>query len=529
MCNKILIMFFFLLSLSIRAQWIVQQAPTSNRLYDVYFADSSEGWVTGYDGIFHTTDSGGTWARQYPQVAVHLSGLNKNELWATGNRDTLLHTTDNGVYWNKVTILEFTDMDSIAGGVTIYFFDYIFGWTQIWGWKEGAYVTRLLKTIDGGITWEMRIHPWLSADAYIQFFDSLYGYRTGSSIPFFKTTDGGDTWEEVSWYDYMATFSMQFLTKDIGWISIDGPVLMTAVIKTTNRGVNWFDNITFQCSDLSTVLFFTDTLNGWVAQWTCLYGGRTEVWHTSDGGSSWDLQFTFSPPFYFRPNKVFFVDSLHGWIVGEQGIILHTANGGIIPVELISFNAEVIQYGVKLYWTTATETNNRGFEIQRQVGSKQSAVGNWKEIGFVEGHGTTTEPRSYSFTDENVTTGRYKYRLKQIDYDGTFSFSDVVEVEFNQVPEEFRLYQNYPNPFNPSTKIKYTIPNVEMNRGASLQMITLKIYDILGNEVTTLVNEERQPGVYEVEFETSSLASGIYLYQLKAGSFVQTKKMILTK
>jgi len=300
---------------------------------------------------------------------------------------------------------------------------------------------------------------------------------------------------------------------------------MTAVIKTTDGGENWFWNITFECSDLSTVLFFTDTLNGWVAQWTCLYGGRTEIWHTSDGGSSWDLQFTFSPPFYFRPNKIFFVDSLHGWVVGEHGVILHTSNGGIIPVELISFTAEVIQDGVMLNWTTATETNNSGFEILRKTQNDNE----WEAIGFVTGNGTTTESRSYSFTDENVTTGRYKYRLKQIDYDGTFSFSDVVEVEFNKIPEEFRLYQNYPNPFNPSTKIKYTIPNVEMNRGASLQMVTLKIYDILGNEVTTLVNEEKLPGVYEVEFDASSIASGIYLYQLKTSAFVQTNKMILTK
>jgi photosystem II stability/assembly factor-like uncharacterized protein len=525
MCKKILLMFFFLLNVSIRAQWLVQQAPTTNRLYDVYFADSTEGWVTGYDGIFHSTDGGNSWERQHQMIAVHISGLNKSELWATGNRDTLLHTTNGGIYWDKISISEFTDLDSIAGEETIYFFDNNFGWTQVRGWKDGSYVARLLKTTDGGLYWEMRTHPWLSADAYIQFFDSLYGYRTGSSIPFFKTTDGGDTWEEVSWYDYMATFSMQFLTKDIGWISIDGPVLMTAVIKTTDGGENWFWNITFECSDLSTVLFFTDTLNGWVAQWTCLYGGRTEIWHTSDGGSSWDLQFTFSPPFYFRPNKIFFVDSLHGWVVGEHGVILHTSNGGIIPVELISFTAEVIQDGVMLNWTTATETNNSGFEILRKTQNDNE----WEAIGFVTGNGTTTESRSYSFTDENVTTGRYKYRLKQIDYDGTFSFSDVVEVEFNKIPEEFRLYQNYPNPFNPSTKIKYTIPNVEMNRGASLQMVTLKIYDILGNEVTTLVNEEKLPGVYEVEFDASSIASGIYLYQLKTSAFVQTNKMILTK
>lgn len=133
----------FLLCVCSSAQWIVQQVPTTNELYDVYFADSTEGWVTAYDGIFHTSDGGNAWERQYQMIAVHLSGLNKTELWATGNRDTLLHTTDGGVYWNKVTIKEFTDMDSVAGGVAIYFFDNNFGWTQIWGWKNSSYITRL--------------------------------------------------------------------------------------------------------------------------------------------------------------------------------------------------------------------------------------------------------------------------------------------------------------------------------------------------------------------------------------------------
>jgi hypothetical protein len=200
----------------------------------------------------------------------------------------------------------------------------------------------------------------------------------------------------------------------------------------------------------------------------------------------------------------------------------------IIPVELTSFIATVLlnEKVVQINWSTATETNNSGFEIQKQVGSKQSAVGNWKVIGFVPGFGTTTEPKSYSFIDEDVTTGIYKYRLKQIDYDGSFEYSNVIEVEVDFTPKEFVLYQNYPNPFNPTTKIKYEIPNVGTRDRVSVRII---VYDVLGNEVATLVNEEKQPGVYEVEFDASLLSSGMYLYKLKAGTFVQTKKMILTK
>jgi hypothetical protein len=203
----------------------------------------------------------------------------------------------------------------------------------------------------------------------------------------------------------------------------------------------------------------------------------------------------------------------------------------IVPVELTSFTASVLQNekAVQLNWTTATETNNSGFEIQKKELEVSSQESEWEAIGFVPGFGTTTEPKSYSFTDEAVTTGVYKYRLKQIDFDGSFTYSNEIEVEVDFTPTEFVLYQNYQNPFNPTTTIKFEIPNVETHRDASLQMVILKVYDLLGNEVATLVNEEKQPGVYEVEFDASSLASGLYLYKLQAGTFVQTKKMILMK
>jgi len=200
-----------------------------------------------------------------------------------------------------------------------------------------------------------------------------------------------------------------------------------------------------------------------------------------------------------------------------------------VPVELISFTSKVDNYVVSLFWQTATETNNQGFEIERLQDSKIEKLQDWKTIAFVPGFGTTTEPRSYSFVDEDVATGKYKYRLKQIDLDGSFEYSQEVEAEV-KAPNVFSLEQNYPNPFNPSTKIKYTIPE---GVRSEKQNVVLKVYDVLGNEVATLINEAQEPGVYEVEFNPSSgirnLVSGIYFYQLKAGSFAETKKMIILK
>ncbi|GMU96052.1 reprolysin-like metallopeptidase [Ignavibacterium album] len=186
-----------------------------------------------------------------------------------------------------------------------------------------------------------------------------------------------------------------------------------------------------------------------------------------------------------------------------------------IPVELASFTATSIDEGVLLNWITATEINNAGFTIERGIDSE-----NFSEIGFVGGKGTTTEPTVYSYLDNSAKQGTYYYRLKQTDYDGTFKYLDMVNVSVN-LPTKFALGQNYPNPFNPSTVISWQSPV------SSYQ--TLKIYDILGNEVATLVDEYREAGSYYVEFDASDLPSGIYYYKLTAGSFSDVKKMMVVK
>jgi hypothetical protein len=186
-----------------------------------------------------------------------------------------------------------------------------------------------------------------------------------------------------------------------------------------------------------------------------------------------------------------------------------------LPVELTFFSANVSGSTVGLNWTTATEINNRGFEVQRSADRI-----NFSNITFIPGFGTTTERRNYSFTDNSVTNGKYYYRLKQIDYNGAFAYSDIVEVDVS-TPLEFALLQNYPNPFNPSTIISYSVPQSSF--------VTIKVYDIIGNEVTTLVNGNEQAGKYDVRFDASNLSNGVYMYSIKTDNFTSTKKMILMK
>jgi hypothetical protein len=191
----------------------------------------------------------------------------------------------------------------------------------------------------------------------------------------------------------------------------------------------------------------------------------------------------------------------------------NAVNFVVVPVELSSFTAITNGNEITLYWTTATEQNNLGFEVQRSSKDKEFSI-----LGFVEGNGTTAEQQSYNFSDRNLNTGKYYYRLKQVDYDGSFEYSNMVEVEIN--PSSFSLSQNYPNPFNPSTMIKYSIPTSEF--------VTLKVFDVLGTEVATLVNKKKPAGGYEVEFN-GKYSSGVYFYKLQVGSFVETKKMVLMR
>ena len=187
-----------------------------------------------------------------------------------------------------------------------------------------------------------------------------------------------------------------------------------------------------------------------------------------------------------------------------------------LPVELTSFTGSVSQNKVELNWQTATELNNQGFEIQRKLENSD-----WVTIGFRQGKGTTTEPTPYFYEDDisEINSNKLYYRLKQIDFNGTFAYSDEVEVITQ--PLNFSISQNYPNPFNPTTSINYEIPKTTN--------VKIEVFDMLGRTVKILTNEEKQAGRYEVEFNATSLSSGVFYYRIQAGDFIQTKKMQLIK
>lgn len=188
---------------------------------------------------------------------------------------------------------------------------------------------------------------------------------------------------------------------------------------------------------------------------------------------------------------------------------------GIVPVELTAFTAAHADGNVVLNWATATETNNSGFHVERRTPGNT-----FESVAFVPGFGTTTEAKAYSYVDEKLAAGTYIYRLKQVDFDGTSEYTQEINVDVT-APLEFALGQNYPNPFNPATLIKFSL--------AAPGMVNLSVYNALGEKVSTLVNNVREAGNYEVKFDASNLTSGIYFYRLEAGNFVSIKKMMLIK
>lgn len=194
---------------------------------------------------------------------------------------------------------------------------------------------------------------------------------------------------------------------------------------------------------------------------------------------------------------------------------------GAMPVSISTFTYSLNKRDVTLNWVTEWELNNSGFRIERM----KTGENNWNEAGFVQGNGTTNEPKQYTFKDEKLATGKYEYRLKQIDYNGHYEYFSLMQEVNITPPKNFEMGQNYPNPGNPKSKIDYEIP---VNG-----KVTIRLYNLLGQEVANIVNETKEAGYYTIEFDGSNFASGVYFYRIIAEGeglkFTKTLKMILIK
>ncbi|MFA7418470.1 MAG: YCF48-related protein [Melioribacteraceae bacterium] len=503
-------------------------------LKSVYFVDELNGWVVSGNGkIFKTLDGGSVWTLQYSNSTTSFTSLcfedqnngitwgsnscitnNGGKKWnldykifsvnsvdiklklgfAVGLSGLIGKTSDNGLNW-KTNILAFSYLDLRS----IFFINKNVGWTSGYVYPNGIY-----KTDDGGSTWKL-----LPNKANVQrmyFKDELNGIGFGNYVT--KTTDGGVVWDTLLFNNsYIRSYS---IVENNIWI-VEGS---TKIYKSIDDGKSWEIII---AKDLNTLsggkqlqsIFFIDKLRGWAIT---LQGG---IIKSVDGGNTWVLLKDIK---HFGLQAVHFADENNGWICGDLGYILHTTNGGD------TWNQQKTESTAILYsfrfinkhlgWTVGTfgtilKTTNGGEDWIQQ---KSNTLNNLLTVYFL---------------DENTgwVVGANGTILKTTNGGTTF-----IEEE-KEIPSAYELSQNYPNPFNPETTISYKIQ--------AASQVSLKVYDVLGREVGTLVNEYKQPGVYNSTFSTlhSSLTSGIYFYKLQAGNpsagsgqgFVQTKKMILIK
>lgn len=326
--------FFFFSATNNYAQWVVQQLPTTQRLGDVYFADSSNGWVVGDSAVYHTTNGGVDWNLQLVKAPHRgsIAGISADECWLLGSKDTLFHTTDQGIQWTQVAIGQNYDIDSILTLLKVFFVDSSNGWAVVYGTKNSQYASRLARTTDGGGSWHNSSFRSSDMTPLLQFFNPELGWVGGDGSCPSRTSDGGTTWDSLPCVGYLLNDDMQFVTEKQGWISSAGPVGSSELYKTIDSGSSWSIVLSFQCAGI-VYLRFSDTLNGWVIVPTCINGDHTDIWHTSDGGSNWDIQMSYYAAFYYHARRAFFIDKFHGWIVGEHGIVFHTSNGGVTDAQ----------------------------------------------------------------------------------------------------------------------------------------------------------------------------------------------------
>ncbi|MCK9408119.1 MAG: T9SS type A sorting domain-containing protein [Bacteroidetes bacterium] len=452
-------------------------------------------------GVFRSTDNGANW------IQVN-TGLTDTTIVALAVLDTIIfagdaasgvfRSNDNGTNWSEVN-----------SGLTDTFISdlLVVGSTLFAGTGDGG---KMFRSQNYGTTWAQITNGLSFYDGTVLVSSAGNIYLADDECVIFLSTNNGSNWTQIS-TGITGTFISKLIISGANFFAGSN----RGVFLSTNNGSSW--------TQVSSGLTDT-TINDLVASGTDLFAATNGgVFHSSNNGASWTDVSTGLTDLSVRSLLVSGTELLAGTEIG--GIFRESLSA--LPVELVSFTVSSTLLNAELKWKTATEVNNYGFVVEKRTTPVSPLLqggdvsGGWSKAGFVEGNGTINTPKNYSFFDKYLSTGKYSYRLKQIDRDGKFVYSQEVEVTISEPPKEFVLMQNYPNPFNPSTVISYQIP--------ANSHVSLKVYDALGREAALLVNEVKEAGSYSATFEASKFSSGMYFYTLTAGSFTATKKQLLMK
>jgi photosystem II stability/assembly factor-like uncharacterized protein len=464
--------------------------------YDVYFTSSQTGYALS-GALYKTTNGGESFQQLNGPGGYSMTFTDSLTGYIGASYTKLYKTTNAGSDWYQTTI---TGIIDTVGWINKFFFiNSETGWAVT---SRGG----IMKTTDGGENWFAQFNggSYLGFKS-IYFIDPIYGWTVWPGYGgIYSTTDGGTNWVERTEIPLYQANDIYFTNADTGWVADD----YDGFYETTDAGISWDTlNGIYHPRQFS---LFPYTNHFWVY-------GFSHLYETNNNGFTWQeitpsvqLFSKFSAPLNWL-----------GYGVDGGGYIVKYIDSSFIPVKLISFNAKVNNDIVTLSWITVTETNNKGFEIERLKDYKIKRLKNWEKIGYINGLGTTTEPKSYTFTDNNLSSGTYKYRLKQIDYDGRFKYSKELTVDINN-PMKYYLSQNYPNPFNPTTKINFELPE-QTN-------VKIMLYDIIGRDLKTLINKKLDAGFYTIPLKSDNLSSGVYFYRMTTSEgYTAVKKLIILK
>lgn len=474
---------------------------------DVELFNSNNVYYGSNNLVYKSTDRGETFSPMginVPQATeikcVIVDNYNPNVIVVgiEGGTDKVVKTTNSGASWTIT-----------ADGLSFSFFGIPI--TQDPSHPDTLYMmngTNFSRSTDFGSTWTT-ISTTVgsnSAPCDIEVFPDTSIILVGDNgTGIFRSTDYGVTWASTySTSGEIPTIAVDFQNPGIAWAtkwSGGGGML-----KSTNYGQTWTTVSYFGSINMWGIHIQESDGNIILAN---SYSTSPGSWRSTDAGTTW-IPVNIPAVGY----QVVSIDSMTQF--AAQGGGFYKLNSPyFIPVELTSFSANVIDGNIILNWNTATELNNQGFEIERSFDNKI-----FSKIGYVAGFGTTTENKSYSYTIDEINSNKSYFRLKQIDFDGKFEYSNIIEVD-GISPKIFSLGQNYPNPFNPSTRIDFSIP-METN-------VKISIYNLIGQKITEVVNSKFAAGNHSVNFSASNLSSGIYLYKIEADNFTSTKKMQLIK